>query len=93
MNGYKDPKVHVIGGEMSDEEIKLYIQRAHELHPGTAQLELKIDGDYVDIRYDIAGIERICRITGYLTTTVDKWNDAKQAELKDRVKHGMVGIE
>ena len=32
--------------------------------------------------------ERIRRITGYLVGTVDKWNDAKKKELKDRVKHG-----
>lgn len=31
--------------------------------------------------------ERIRRITGYLVGTVDRWNDAKKAELKDRVKH------
>lgn len=31
--------------------------------------------------------ERIRRVTGYLTGSVDRWNDAKQAELKDRVKH------
>lgn len=31
--------------------------------------------------------ERLRRITGYLTTTLDKWNDAKRAEEKDRVKH------
>lgn len=28
--------------------------------------------------------ERIRRITGYLVGTVDRWNDGKQAELKDR---------
>ena len=32
-------------------------------------------------------IERIRRITGYLEGTVDRWNDAKKAELDDRVKH------
>jgi len=31
--------------------------------------------------------ERIRRITGYLVGTVDRWNDAKQSELKDRIKH------
>ncbi len=31
--------------------------------------------------------ERIRRITGYLTGTLDKWNDAKKAEEHDRVKH------
>lgn len=33
------------------------------------------------------GFERIRRITGYLVGTTDRWNDAKKAELKDRVKH------
>ena len=31
--------------------------------------------------------ERIRRITGYLVGTVDRWNNAKKAELHDRVKH------
>lgn len=31
--------------------------------------------------------ERIRRITGYLTGDVNGWNDAKRAELDDRVKH------
>jgi len=34
------------------------------------------------------GFERIRRITGYLVGTMDKWNDAKRAEERDRVKHG-----
>lgn len=33
--------------------------------------------------------ERIRRITGYLVGTMDNWNDAKSAEEKDRVKHGI----
>lgn len=32
--------------------------------------------------------ERIRRITGYLVGTVERWNNAKQDELKDRVIHG-----
>ena len=31
--------------------------------------------------------QRIRRITGYLTGTLDRWNDAKRAEEHDRVKH------
>ena len=44
---------------------------------------------------DFAGLgegvpfERIRRITGYLVGTMDRWNDAKRAEERDRVKHGM----
>lgn len=33
--------------------------------------------------------ERIRRITGYLVGTTDRFNNAKRAEEKDRVKHGM----
>jgi anaerobic ribonucleoside-triphosphate reductase len=33
--------------------------------------------------------ERIRRITGYLVGTVDKFNNAKKAEVNDRVKHGL----
>lgn len=33
--------------------------------------------------------ERIRRITGYLTGSLDSWNDAKQAECHDRVKHSV----
>ncbi len=33
--------------------------------------------------------ERIRRITGYLVGTLDRFNDAKRAEVEDRVKHGL----
>ena len=32
--------------------------------------------------------ERIRRITGYLVGTVDRFNDGKRAEERDRVRHG-----
>ena len=42
-----------------------------------------------DIHYILERpFERIRRITGYLQKT-GQWNNAKSAELKDRVKHGM----
>ena len=31
--------------------------------------------------------ERIRRITGYLTGDINRWNNGKKSELKDRVKH------
>ena len=37
------------------------------------------------------GFERIRRITGYLVGTMDKWNDAKKSEERDRVKHDIDG--
>lgn len=33
--------------------------------------------------------ERIRRITGYLVGTIDRWNNAKRAEERDRIKHGL----
>ena len=35
------------------------------------------------------GFDRIRRVTGYLVGTMDKWNDAKRAEERDRVKHSL----
>lgn len=37
--------------------------------------------------------QRIRRITGYLVGTTDRWNNAKRAELGDRVKHSLEGEE
>ena len=31
--------------------------------------------------------ERIRRITGYLVGTIDRWNNAKRAEERDRLQH------
>ena len=33
--------------------------------------------------------ELIRRITGYLVGTFERWNDAKKAEERDRVKHSL----
>lgn len=35
------------------------------------------------------GFERIRRITGYLVGTVDRFNNGKRAEERDRVKHSI----
>lgn len=40
----------------------------------------KVTGEGVDF-------ERIRRITGYLVGTVDRFNNGKRAEERDRVKH------
>lgn len=47
------------------------------------------DDGKVDVEYVARGekFERIRRITGYLVGTTDRWNDAKQAEERERVKH------
>lgn len=37
------------------------------------------------------GFERIRRVTGYLAGTIERFNNGKKAEEKDRVKH--TGVE
>jgi len=37
--------------------------------------------------FDEGKFERLRRITGYLVGTLDRWNDAKKAEERARVKH------
>ena len=37
--------------------------------------------------------ERIRRITGYLVGTIDRWNNAKKAEERDRAKHSFGNAE
>ena len=38
------------------------------------------------------GFERIRRITGYLVGTLERFNDAKASEVKERVNHGIGGV-
>ena len=38
------------------------------------------------------GFERIRRITGYLVGTVDRFNNGKREEERDRVKHSTEGL-
>ncbi|MCR5307664.1 MAG: hypothetical protein K6E24_01530 [bacterium] len=75
---------------MKQEEIEAYIQRGKEAEPKKelAKIEINVDGEFVDLKYHYnMPFERIRRITGYLVGTTDRWNNAKKAELRDRVKH------
>ena len=58
-------------------------------------LSVEPDGDFVNLRYTFEPVpfSRIRRITGYLTGDTSTWNNAKQAELGDRVKHGLGNLE
>lgn len=87
-------KIFVTGGEMPQEEQEAYVQWAREKY-GMEPVEmwLHIDGEYVDVETHLRKqpFERIRRVTGYLVGTLDRWNDGKRAEERDRVKHGMEG--
>ena len=52
-------------------------------------MDVELDGEYVNLKYHTIPFDRIRRITGYLVGTLDSFNDAKRAEERDRVKHGV----
>ena len=49
--------------------------------------EQGIFDDYVCTECGSDYVQKVARITGYLVGDTKRWNSAKQAELKDRLKH------
>ena len=85
-------KVTVSQGELDQNEINAYIQHGIEKYGRQpVGLNIRVDGDYVDLDYDFGTVpfERIRRITGYLVGTLDRFNNGKRAEERDRVKHSL----
>ena len=74
-------------------ELENYVAYVKERVPDVDTIQVLANGDDVDIHWSARGqkFERLRRITGYLVSTLDKWNDAKQAEEHDRVKHDGIG--
>ena len=89
----KNVELKVTGGTLSDAEIQEYVNRGRENKPSQKLLavDINVDGDYVDLDYDFGTVpfERIRRITGYLVGTLDRFNNAKRAEERERVKHSI----
>ena len=84
--------VNIVGGTMNPREVSYYAQQIRKNNPGmeVEAMTLTIgEDDFVDVDYQLTPIpfERIRRITGYLVGTVDRFNNAKRAEERDRVKH------
>lgn len=86
---YEDVKI-TYPEEMSKEEAISYVDEELGLHPKMrlASIEIKLSADKSDVElhpvYDT--INRVRRITGYLST-IPKFNDAKRSEERDRVSH------
>lgn len=81
--------------DMTDSEIRQYISRTREAYvtdPMTqdiSALNIQVKDNDVEISYilSLPKFERIRRITGYLVGTVDRWNNGKKSELRDRWQH------
>ena len=86
--------VNVIGAELSQEEIQAYIEYGKQKYSDReiVGITIKVDGEYVDLKYDFKSdvpFDRIRRITGYLVGSLDRFCNGKRAEEHDRVKHSV----
>ena len=83
--------VNVTGGSLPNDEIEGYIERGRRKRPEAmlTSLSINVDGDYVELSYTYNEVpfERIRRITGYLVGDMNRFNNAKRAEVAERVKH------
>ena len=79
---------------ISKAEVLAYIALLTNEHGGTKLRKLIIGTDadgraVLDYELQAIPFQRIRRITGYLVHDLEQWNDAKRAEERDRVKHGL----
>lgn len=79
--------------DMQEKEIRAYINKVRP-EKGVILKKLIItirpsdpDNVILDWETDKKHFERIRRITGYLVGSMDRWNAAKRAEERDRLKH------
>lgn len=80
---------------ISRQEVLAYLDRIKEQSQEEVtalDISLADDGQVIlDYQLKPRQFERIRRITGYLVGTIDRWNNAKRAEERDRVKHSLEG--
>ncbi len=86
-------EIIVKNGELSKEEQRAYVEHLEKKVGNNVlrKIFMDVDGDFVNLSYECEpkNFERIRRITGYLVGTMDRWNDAKRAEERDRVRHSL----
>ena len=79
--------------DFTEAEAKNYVDYVRErVQTPLKRIEVKMcDDGKVDVNYEARGekFERIRRVTGYLTGDLKSWNDAKQSEEHERVKHNV----
>lgn len=93
-------KVTLKNGDIStlhEEEKNAYIKYAREKYPDEIidEIIIDLDGEFVnlEIHKHSTPFQRIRRITGYLVGTLDRFNNGKRAEVRQRVKHGTREVE
>lgn len=75
----------------SEAAIRKYISEVEsKINETIHKLTIKPEGEEIRLEWERypPKFERIRRITGYLVGTIDRWNNAKKDEERERVKHG-----
>lgn len=91
---YNGVTVTVEQGFIPEDEAMAYVDRGIEFYgKGLTEVIVKVDEDdpeMVNLEYKWieTPFQRLRRITGYLVGNLGRWNNAKRAEERDRVKHG-----
>lgn len=90
-------KVSLKNGDIStvpSEEIEAYKKYITDKYPDEIIDEIILEFDGEDVKIEThkhsAPFVRLRRITGYLTNSLERWNNGKRAEEKDRVKHSVM---
>ena len=85
-------EITVHNGELTEQEKQAYINWAVERYGKTpVSMDISFDGEFADVHTNFGKkpFDRIRRITGYLVGTLDRFNNGKAAEERDRVKHSV----
>ena len=89
-------KVSLKNGDIStipQEEVNEYVKYVKEKYPDEIIDEIILEFEGEDVKIEThkhsTPFVRLRRITGYLTNSLERWNNGKRAEEHDRVKHGV----
>ncbi|MBE6861305.1 MAG: hypothetical protein E7497_00180 [Ruminococcus sp.] len=84
-------KINVINGELDVHEIDEYVKYGSRKYKGRqiSQLDITLDGEFVDLKFYFkdTDFQHAYRSADYLVNTMEKLNDAKQAEFSQKQRH------
>ena len=82
-------KIIIKTNKLSMKEIHSIIELLIQTNPDKIIKVISFDDVVAKFTYDSKPFIRIRRITGYLVGDLGRFNDAKRAEVNDRVKHSL----
>ena len=81
----------VKNGTLTEAEQDTYVRLITGKFPlgAVEKVILDVQGEYVDIEYELHRYRNMRKMGGYCIGEPDSWNAAKQAELNDTVPHAI----